>query len=159
MIADPRPKFGLNDVLSADCSVPDCRDTTVEAPFPICAAHYAGLIRHFHQTVQGNGYTRDLYGNYEDRIERETQDRRERERVLYFIRFGDLVKIGITSNVARRLSELPHDEVLGVMRGTYKDEAQWHDRFAEHHHQGEWFRCTPYVRSRIEAALAEAAAA
>ena len=156
------PRFGLNEVLAADCCVPDCEDTSHEdAPFPICSAHYADIIRHFRHTVRGNGYTSDLYGNWEIPMSLMADDAPSEStptHVIYFIRFGTLVKVGITNSIVRRLTELPHDEVLGVIPGTHADEKDWHRRLREHRHSGEWFKLTPEVRQAIETRLAKQAA-
>lgn len=61
---------------------------------------------------------------------------------VYFIRKGDLLKIGWTSNIAQRFGHLSPDAVFHVEAGTRADEANYHSRFKEHLKEGrEWFAC------------------
>jgi hypothetical protein len=62
---------------------------------------------------------------------------------VYFIRFGQRVKIGFTTNWRRRLSALPYDEILALMPGTMLDEKRCHAAFAHLRDVGEWFRVAP----------------
>ena len=60
--------------------------------------------------------------------------------VVYYIRFGDRIKIGTSSNVRQRLQNLPHDEVLAFERGGIQVEAARHAQFAAHRiGRSEWF--------------------
>jgi hypothetical protein len=60
--------------------------------------------------------------------------------VVYYIRFGDRIKIGTTTWLPTRLRELPHDALLGVERGGQDVERKRHQQFAALHVSGEWFR-------------------
>jgi hypothetical protein len=96
-----------------------------------------------------------------------TRDRAEAERVyashtptrkhsrnnhaggVYFVRSGELVKIGCARNVQRRINELqcasPEELILIASFDTgnrYIAETIAHKRFAEYHVRGEWFRLT-----------------
>jgi hypothetical protein len=71
--------------------------------------------------------------------------RQPRSGWIYFIRFGDRVKIGYTTNPDQRMRDLPHDQVLGIMPGTRADEAAWHRLLIDFHVVGEWFRAEPDV--------------
>lgn len=65
---------------------------------------------------------------------------------VYFIRNGDLCKIGITENLLRRLGELQPDEILNVIRcKNYQDvERKIHSAFKEVRlPQTEYFRMNP----------------
>lgn len=60
---------------------------------------------------------------------------------VYYIRRGDLIKIGFTVDLAERMrSHLP-DEVLAIEPGTYQLEAERHRQFAAHRYakHREWF--------------------
>ncbi|QYF98466.1 GIY-YIG nuclease family protein [Microbacterium sp. PAMC21962] len=64
--------------------------------------------------------------------------------VVYYIRFGDRVKIGTTRNPHRRMTELPHDEILAFEPGGIHLEAMRHLQFRESCIRGtEWFHVTP----------------
>lgn len=60
--------------------------------------------------------------------------------VVYYIRFGDRVKIGTTTHLRNRLSAIPHDEVMAVEAGGRGVEQARHRQFAKLRITGEWFR-------------------
>ena len=68
---------------------------------------------------------------------------RDRAGVVYFIQFGDRIKIGFTSDLKRRMQVLPHDKVLAVIAGTMTDERRCHEKFAHLRLTGEWFSAGP----------------
>lgn len=80
---------------------------------------------------------------------------RQHRTVVYFIRFSDRIKIGTTSNMDRRLGELPIDEILGIFPGDRRTEQTLHRRFAAHRlkitglGQTEWFHDHPDIRDFI----------
>lgn len=74
----------------------------------------------------------------------------ERHGVIYFIRFGDYIKIGWTARPEQRIKELPHDEVLHTTPGFLREERALHALFAHLRHQGEWFRPDAELMSFIE---------
>ena len=70
--------------------------------------------------------------------------------VVYFIRnrASGLVKIGLTNNLARRLTEIQMHggaevEALGYVQGSYALERELHHRWRSHRVLGEWFHPTP----------------
>lgn len=69
---------------------------------------------------------------------------------VYYIRRGDLIKIGFTTDLNKRMmSHLP-DEVLAVEPGSYALEASRHRQFATlRHGRGEWFKDDPALREHI----------
>jgi hypothetical protein len=70
--------------------------------------------------------------------------------VVYYLRFGDRVKIGTTTNLARRLSAIPHDEVLATEVGSFTLERERHGQFAADRVIGEWFHMSPSLMEHIE---------
>jgi len=67
---------------------------------------------------------------------------------VYFIRSADKVKIGVSMNVPQRIKALrtmsgAEVELLAVAKGTQREEAQLHNRFAHLRTHGEWFRAEP----------------
>jgi hypothetical protein len=61
--------------------------------------------------------------------------------VVYYLRFGDRVKIGTSSNPRARLAQLRYDELLAFERGDRATEQRRHAQFASHRFPGsEWFR-------------------
>lgn len=85
------------------------------------------------------------------RDQRAEQRAREDPKV-YFLRFGDRVKIGYTGNLAQRLRALPHDELLGTIPGDESTEWDLHERFAHLRIKGEWFRAEPELLEFIASA-------
>ena len=71
--------------------------------------------------------------------------------LVYYLRFGDRVKIGYTTNLPARLRTLPHDEVLATEPGSIQDERARHAAFADLRVTGEWFRFEEPLVSHIAA--------
>lgn len=70
--------------------------------------------------------------------------------VVYYLRFGDRVKIGYTKNVAKRRTQIPNDELLATEPGGRVVETMRHRQFAEHRLIGEWFAMGPNLMEHIE---------
>jgi hypothetical protein len=79
------------------------------------------------------------------------------EQVVYFALFGERIKIGTTTNPARRLANLPYEEILCVIPGDRTTEREMHRRFAAHRIQGEWFHDCQEIRAYIAEAKRSAA--
>jgi hypothetical protein len=64
------------------------------------------------------------------------------ECVVYFIRMGDMIKIGYTSDLIRRVQQLSltRGHVLATIPGAWYLEQQLHEKFAGLREYGEWFR-------------------
>lgn len=73
---------------------------------------------------------------------------------VYYVRRGNLVKIGTTSDLYRRMSAILPDEVLAVEPGSYALESKMHSKFhhlrAESPGQREWFRLEQELHEHIE---------
>lgn len=71
--------------------------------------------------------------------------------VVYYIRFGDRIKIGFTGYFRGRLSSLPCDEVLAVEPGGRADEKRRHQMFAHLLVDGqrEWFHMAPELMFHV----------
>lgn len=61
---------------------------------------------------------------------------------VYFLRLGDRIKIGYTTNLKERLKNLPHEEVLCVIPGTMDDERRYLEQWSCERTAGEWFRAS-----------------
>lgn len=59
--------------------------------------------------------------------------------VVYYLLFGDRIKIGTTTDLDSRLKVIPHDQVLAVEPGGHALERERHAQFAAHRLNGEWF--------------------
>ena len=74
--------------------------------------------------------------------------------MLYFIRSGQYVKIGVSANPWQRLAEFqtanPEPlEMLAVGPGDYGFESELHRLFGEHRGAGEWFRDNERIRAVV----------
>ncbi|TFV99068.1 GIY-YIG nuclease family protein [Orlajensenia leifsoniae] len=71
--------------------------------------------------------------------------------VVYYIRFGELIKIGTSANPRRRIASLPHDEVLAFERGDRRLEQRRHAQFASQQvNGGEWFHTHDALLQHID---------
>ncbi|MEO6115212.1 MAG: GIY-YIG nuclease family protein [Pseudolysinimonas sp.] len=71
--------------------------------------------------------------------------------VVYYLRFGDRVKIGTTANPRQRFAAIWHEEVLAFERGDRRLERQRHEQFAADRFPGtEWFRLTPAIAEQAD---------
>lgn len=68
--------------------------------------------------------------------------------LVYYMRLGDLVKIGTTTNVTRRAETLNPQGFLAVEFGSFDVEAARHRELRADHVHGEWFALTPAVAHR-----------
>lgn len=95
---------------------------------------------------------------YAEKVEPELIPRPDRTKiaaddpVVYYIRFGDRIKIGTTGDLRGRMSALPHDEVLAIERGDRDLERERHGQFAHLRltPRGEWFRTAPDLLAHID---------
>lgn len=69
--------------------------------------------------------------------------------IVYYVRFGERVKIGTTIQLATRLRSIPHDEVLAVEPGGVEMERRRHLQFADYRMKGEWFLYGLTLREHI----------
>lgn len=71
--------------------------------------------------------------------------------VVYYIRFGDRIKIGTSANPRRRLGALWHDELLAFERGDRVIEHRRHLQFAGSRiDRSEWFERTPELDQHVD---------
>lgn len=143
---------GVTCAASTGCTnplVPDC-------PVHLCAKHLREVYEFAHDLVENSwdeavrGYVAELHTRF--RPPRAVTKRTPGN--LYFIRFGDRIKVGYSTNPEVRIAELPHEEVLGIVPGTRSDEKSWHRLLADFHVTGEWFRADPEVLAMIARVVA-----
>jgi hypothetical protein len=94
---------------------------------------------------------------------RSRQCRSQSEEVVYFIRGGDAIKIGRTSNLAARLRSLATAsavplELLASVPGGRMEETRLHRQWRHLHIRGEWFQASDellcYIREQVAGDLA-----
>ena len=69
--------------------------------------------------------------------------------VVYYLRFGERVKIGTSAQPRRRLGAIRHDELLAFEYGGRTLEQQRHRDFAALREGGEWFTLTGDLAAHI----------
>ena len=74
-----------------------------------------------------------------------------RQPVVYYLRFGDRIKIGTTVCLRGRLDAVPHDKLLATEPGGDEVERARHRQFAEYRITGEWFRIAAPLLAHIGA--------
>lgn len=63
--------------------------------------------------------------------------------IVYYVRRGDLIKIGTTADPPTRFDRLMPDEILAVEPGGEQTETYRHRQFGHLHCRGEYFRAAP----------------
>ncbi|MEQ6899265.1 GIY-YIG nuclease family protein [Microbacterium sp. KR10-403] len=76
---------------------------------------------------------------------------------VYYVSFGDRIKIGTSRDVAARLRNLYHDELLAIEPGSTIVERERHQQFSGLRVEGqrEWFHDSPALREHIARIRAE----
>lgn len=71
--------------------------------------------------------------------------------VVYYLRFGDRVKIGTTGNPKQRFAAIRHEDLLALEPGDRKVEQRRHRDFAaDRLGTSEWFALSPAIRAHVE---------
>ncbi len=115
----------------------DC-DRLVEpgAPVSLCSRHIDAAYRHRRADIEAQ---LAAVGEYLD----EPRDPdAPAPGFVYYIRFRDRIKIGTSSSILGRLSNLPYDEILAIEPGGHQLERLRHQQFHEARDHGEWFAVT-----------------
>jgi hypothetical protein len=129
------------------CDAPAAEDM----PFPICTRHAVKLYRRMRQVIEtadprqtAESLMRVLDADNE-RVEKQNKH------TVYYIRVGDLIKIGCTVNLSARLrSYPPASQILATERGGWKLEQQRHDQFAAlRADRLEWYHPAPALLDHI----------
>ena len=129
-----------------ECGWGDCRSTP-PLGLGVCQDH---AIEAFHWVRQQMALKIGEMPSWDyDGTQPLTPDPAPKPGLVYAMRFGNLVKIGFTTNLTERRKAIPHDEVIGLAPGTMTNERQVHAILAEYRHLGEWFRYTPEVAAWI----------
>lgn len=113
-----------------------------DAPFPLCIEHirlaFAFYLRHAQDELSANDPEPDPVEEAPERV-----GVLDKPGFVYFVRFGNRVKIGYSANPTHRLRNIPHDEVLALIPGTMRHERQCHAAFEHLRITGEWFEAAP----------------
>ncbi|HEX8345041.1 MAG TPA: helix-turn-helix domain-containing protein [Actinoplanes sp.] len=71
------------------------------------------------------------------------------EGLVYYLRFVDRIKIGHTTNLPRRLTAIPYDEVIAIEPGPLELEKMRHRQFGDARVVREWFEQSDELLSHI----------
>jgi hypothetical protein len=74
--------------------------------------------------------------------------------VVYYLRYGDRVKIGTTANPRQRFAAIWHDQLLAFELGDRRLEQRRHAEFTADRLGGEWFRLSDPLRDHIASVAA-----
>lgn len=131
-------------------SVPD-------APFPICSKHAARVVEFARARVESMP-DRDRMAavlgaiRHEGRATSEGAIPPKHVDVVYYVRVGEHVKIGTTTNLPSRLKAFGPSEFLACEPGSVTVERRRHKQFANDLAAGrEWFNPSPALMAWIEA--------
>lgn len=139
------------------CCALDCEDLSVieSNDLPMCARH---VIAAWRQVKEFLDVHQAHFGSEPEPEQEPVRARPSRLLGLdfdipgshvYYLRFGDRIKIGVSSNLRSRLVVIPHDELLTVEVGDREVERGRHEQFELAHISGEWFRPTPELLEHI----------
>jgi hypothetical protein len=71
--------------------------------------------------------------------------------VVYYLRFGDRIKIGTSANPRQRLASIRHDDLLAFERGNRLTEQKRHRQFAAHRlDTSEWFSAHEEILAHVD---------
>ena len=106
---------------------------------------------------QNEDYVSDVHAALLGVFERESRRSRGVMDCVYYLKVGDLIKIGYSSNLRRRLVAYPPDSVLlAACPGTRDDEQAVHRELGSHLALNrEWFHPSDDVLAKIASVLAE----
>jgi hypothetical protein len=76
-------------------------------------------------------------------------DAKQHDAVVYYMKLGNLVKIGTSRRIAQRVIAFNPERVLAVEPGAHGLETVRHHQFASLREQGEWFRYEQPIRDHI----------
>jgi hypothetical protein len=130
-----------------ECCFPRCyAPVTTKVDLPLCADHCLKVYSRMQALM---ACYRDAPSDFDVRFPVPPEDDELRPSIVYFLRFGDRIKIGSTTNLTQRLRTVPHDEVLLTIPGTYIVEFNLHRTFAAERITGEWFQASPRLLAAI----------
>lgn len=128
--------FKMND---RECS----GDVPPDAPVELCGRHLQKAYL----------YVRDLVEAYEPPPPDEKPGRQLAPTIVYYIRFGERIKIGTTGDLWARVKQIPCDRLLATEPGGFDVERSRHEQFKAFrlNANAEWFRDCPEIRRHVNA--------
>jgi hypothetical protein len=122
-----------------DCGGPVPED----APVDLCLLHLQEAYL----------YIRDIIEEWEPGEVNYDPRRHPEPSVVYYLRFGDRIKIGTSKDVWTRIGSLPYDRLLATEPGGYDLESERHRQFKAFRlaRKREWFQDCPEIRKHVNA--------
>lgn len=139
------PPSQWESVAASECVHPDCEakpQSRFSFPIALCSNHVVQVLTRSTEVVREAAA---------DAGKRWPNGRATHPSLVYYVQFGNRIKIGTTTDLKNRLSCLPHDRLLAVENGDYEVEHARHLQFAADRitKKGEWFRPSPELLSHI----------
>jgi hypothetical protein len=119
------------------------------APIPLCVTCLQQAYLYVRDIIADHhGQVVELYGRKYDLDPRHNP---EPPPLVYYVQFGDRIKIGTTTNLWQRITAIPCDQLLAVEPGDADVERERHAQFARYRltRSGEWFRDCQPIRHHI----------
>ena len=135
------------------CCYPDCdRARSTVIPHPLCPQHAQAVYLDVADLVDATSpeLRSAVLGTTGRARPYQQPTPQAHAGVVYYMRFGDLIKIGFTTNLPVRQRTLRPDEVLATEPGTMDLERARHMQFGHAYVRREMFRCTPDLREHVE---------
>ena len=134
-------------------------DSLPDAPFPICVVHAAEVLRYLNSVVTDGGAAVEAARAIEGEDVPSILIPDEDAPLVYYLRVGNHIKIGHSTNFTVRRRQYPPDaELLAVEFGDTALELQRHRQFRKDlARRREWFTPSPELMAHIKD-LAEQAA-
>lgn len=142
-----------------ECCFPNCSARPTEhVRQPLCDRHLLSVYRDVRDRIVGANEIDQLVAMRQMIAERPSKTR-FKQGVVYFVRFGNRIKIGFTTDLSTRMKVIPHDAILLTIPGNMSTEARLHRRFEHLRKVGEWFEMGDDLMEYIEATKRKQAAA
>jgi hypothetical protein len=134
-----RTLCAVTKINGKDCGGPVPED----APVDLCLLHLQEAYL----------YIRDIIEKFEPGEVNYNPALHPQPSVVYYVRFGDRIKIGTSSDVWTRITSIPCDRLLATEPGDYALERERHEQFKAFrlNRNSEWFRDCPEIRAHINA--------
>lgn len=140
--APPAQCVGFNQDATARCPFRPIRESAALG-VPLCRDHYEAYweaeaaIKRAQEIIEGE---RAEAITARIALREELAERKKNNPVVYYVRIGDLIKIGTTIKLSQRMYDLMGDEVLATEPGGRELEQSRHRQFAHLRVRGERFR-------------------
>ena len=129
------------------CLVPACNTPASDLiEEPICPAHARSVYAQVKDALSSATNSTRVAAGSKNRARPGAADR---PGIIYFAQFGDLVKIGYTTDLTTRMAKLRPDRLLALRPGSMRDERALHARFGPHWSHGEYFHRHPDIDAYV----------